>query len=163
MDWSAFVLRVFITALLHTTGGTRGNFADFVNECRMFLFFFVSLFLLTQRLCWWATSACIVALRQQCFANGFFFYLLRYHIHSRVRKTLTQRHVAKRLCPVSDPMPEEPSPSTGEGSENILQPRLSSALCPVGGDGTTATESDTGLYSLVHRCNKIFLYNSTIC
>lgn len=71
------------------------------------------------------------------------FYLFRYH----QRKTIMCRHVAKGPCPVSDSVAVEPSPPTGDGLEDNLQPRLSSDPSPVGGDGSTATESDTGLFT----------------
>lgn len=120
------VLRGFITVLHPHNWWDEGKLCWLREECRMFLFFFVSLFLLTHRLCWWATSACIVPLRQQWFANGFYFYLLRYQPHSRVR---TYRHVAKRPCPVSDPMVAEPSPPTGEGSKK--HPATQIVFCPL--------------------------------
>lgn len=84
----------------------RGKLCRPREERGRFLFFFVSLFLLTQRLCWWATSSCFVPHQFQIFTPAatmsrywiLVFYLLRYH----QRKTIMCRHVAKRPCPVSD-------------------------------------------------------------
>lgn len=142
-------------SFFHTIGGTRENFADFEKNAGGL---FSSL---SRSSCWRKGCAgeqlplvlCLYC--QQWFANGFYFYFARVSANTDTWQKDPAQYLIQWL--------RSHRPLQERGQKDILQPRLSSALSPVGGDGTTATESDTRMYSLVDRYKKIFLYNSTIC